>query len=154
MKDSQNLVMSDYYVESADRMMEYYGSAGDPAGRITIQMPKSHCSQNPVIQIQNYHGRVAIGPSMFYPGGINPARIMQEGKNRCDLILMACQAYEVTPKIELGDGARCTLLENTGKGMGINEIPDGALGGVAEAMDDLRELGALDLKLNYSGKQR
>jgi sialidase-1 len=50
-KDSQNLVMSDYYVESADRMMEFHGNAGDPPGRVTIQMPKSHCSQNPVISL-------------------------------------------------------------------------------------------------------
>jgi len=30
-KDSQNLMMSDYYVESADRMMEFHGNTGDPA---------------------------------------------------------------------------------------------------------------------------
>jgi hypothetical protein len=148
-KDSQNLVMSDYYVESADRMMEFSGKAGDAVGRVTIQMPKSHCSQNPVISLQNYHGHVAIGPSMFYPGGISPARITQQGTNPCDFILMACQAYEVTPKIEFAGSAQCTLLENTGQGMGKNKIPKDALIKVAEALDDLRRLGAMDLTLNF-----
>jgi hypothetical protein len=148
-KDSQSLVMSDYYVESADRMMEFCGTAGNPAGRITIQMPKSHCSQNPVVRIQNYHGRILLGPSMFYPGGVNPARITHEGTNSCDFILMACQAYEVHPKLELGGGSQGTLLENTGQGMGRNELPDGALGKVAEGLDDLRRLGKLDLSLNF-----
>ena len=113
-------------------------------------MPKSHCSQNPVISLQNYRGRVALGPTMFYPGGINPAIITQQGENLCEFILMACQAYEVTPKLEFSGSAKRTLLENTGTGMGKNEIPDGALNHVAAALDDLRKLGALDLELNYS----
>ncbi len=148
-RDSQSIVMSDFYMEQSDRLLDFQGNPGDLAGRVTIQMPKSHCSQNPVISIQNYNGRVALGPSMFYPGGVTPARIAQEGTNPCDFILMACQAYEVIPKLEFSSSAKGALLENTGKGMGKNEIPDGALSNVAEALDDLRALGALDLKLNY-----
>jgi len=41
------------------------------------------------------------------------------------------------------------LLENTGRGMDGNELPEGALGGVAEALDDLRRLGTADLTLNF-----
>jgi len=148
-RDSQNLVVSDYYVESADRMMEFSGHPGDPAGRVTLQMAKSHCAQNPVIRVQNFHGRIALGPSMFYPGGINPATITQQGTNPCDFILMACQAYDVTPRLELRGSAQGTLLENTGQGMDGNELPEGALGKVAEALDDLRRLGTADLTLNF-----
>jgi hypothetical protein len=151
LKDSQSIVMSDYYVESADRMMEFHGNADDPAGRVTIQMAKSHCSQNPVIQLDNYRGRVTLGPSMFYPGGIKPALITRHGPNRCDFTLMACQAYEVTPKFDFSGPGTITLLENTGAGMGENQLPEGALGQVASALDDLRKLGALDLTLNYVG---
>jgi hypothetical protein len=151
-KDSQNVVMSDYYVESADRMMEFYGNAGDPMGRVTIQMPKSHCSQNPVIQVRNYRGCVALGPTMFYPGGVKPALITQQGGNPCDVILMACQAYEVTPTFELGDKGALTLLGNTGTGMGSNRVSDGGLREVAASLDDLRRLGALDLELNYPSR--
>ena len=102
-----------------------------------------------MISLQNYRGRVALGPSMFYPGGVKPALITQQGENPCEFILMACQAYEVAPKFEFGDRGTLTLLENTGTGMGKNEIPDGALHQVAAALDDLRRLGALDLELNY-----
>ena len=148
-KDSQSLVMSDYYVESADRMMEFHGSADDPPGKITIQMAKSHCSQNPVIQLENYHGRIALGPSMFYPGEINPAQITQQGTNRCDFVLLGCQAYQVTPRFDSTNSGSITLLENTGSGMGRNQLPEGASEQVAAALDDLRKLDVLDLVLNY-----
>ncbi len=149
-RDSQNIVMSDYYVESADRLMELSGSAGDPKGRITIGMAKSHCLQNPAIRLENYDGRVALGPSMFYPGGINPAIIAQQGANPCDFILMACEAYEVTPKFEVGPSAKRILVENAGKGMTKNELPAGDLNEIAASLDDLRRLGELDLAANYS----
>ncbi|MGO9204273.1 MAG: glycosyl hydrolase family 28-related protein [Limisphaerales bacterium] len=148
-QDSQSLVMSDYYVESADRMMEFHGNAEDPVGRVTIQMAKSHCSQNPVIQLENYRGQVALGPSMFYPGGIKPALITRRGSNPCDFILMACQAYEVMPKLDFRGAGASILLENTGASMGDNELPEGALERVATALDDLRRVGALDLGLNH-----
>jgi type II secretory ATPase GspE/PulE/Tfp pilus assembly ATPase PilB-like protein len=60
-----SVVMSDYYVESADRLMRLEGSAGDPAGAVTVQMAKSHCSQNPVIEIDGYRGRIAIHELMM-----------------------------------------------------------------------------------------
>ena len=148
-KDSQNIVMSDYYVEQADRMMEFQGNAGDPAGRVTIQMPKSHCYKNPVIDIQNYHGLITLGPSMFYPGGIDPALITQQGSNPCDFILLASEDYNVAPTFEFGPGAQYSLLENRGKGMGENKLAAGALEQVASALDDLRRLGSLDLTENY-----
>jgi hypothetical protein len=148
-RDSQNLVMSDYYVESADRMMDFLGNPGDPEGRVTIQMAKNHCSQNPVIDVRNYCGQITLGPSMFYPGGIKPAIIRQEGNNPCRFLLMACQAYEVTPQFKFGDHGVLTILENVGTGMGSNQVPDGAWPGIATALDDLRRLGALDLHLNF-----
>jgi hypothetical protein len=148
-RDSQGLVMSDYYVEQADRLMEFGGNPGDLAGRITIGMPKTHCTENPVIDVQNYHGRIAIGPSMLYPGGITPARIVHQGASSLWLVWMACQGYEVEPAFQLGASAKCVLLGNVGKGAGPNVIPDGGMAEVADALDDLRRLGAMDLELNY-----
>jgi hypothetical protein len=148
-RDSQNITMSDYYVESADRLMEFDGSPGDPEGRVTLGMAKTHCSQNPVIDIRNYHGRIALGPSMFYPGGITPAEITHKGANPLTFVLMACEAYEVTPAFRLETGAKCVLVGNTGTGMGPNVLPPGGLAAVADALDDLRRLGALDLGVNY-----
>lgn len=153
-RDSQSITMSDYYVESADRLMEFEGSPDDPEGRVTIGMPKTHCSENPVIDVRDYHGRIAIGPSMFYPGGITPAEITHKGANPLTLVFMACQAYEVTPVFRLDTGAKCVLLGNTGKGMGGNVLPPGGLAAVADALDDLRRLGALDLAINYPASRK
>jgi len=85
---------------------------------------------------------------MFYPV-INPATITQQGKNRCDFMLTACQAYDVRPRLELRGNAQGTFLENTGQGMDVNELPERALGKAAEALDDLRRLGTADLTLNF-----
>ncbi len=148
-RDSQSIVMSDFYMEQSDRLLDFQGNAGDPAGRVTLQMPKSHCTQNPVIRIQDYRGGIALASAMFYPGGVTPAHITQQGTNLCDFLLLACQAYQVTPQLDLSGSAQGTLLGNTGQGMGKNELPGGALGKVAEALDDLRRLGVLDLILNY-----
>jgi hypothetical protein len=148
-RDSQSIVMSDFYMEQSDRLLDFQGNAGDPVGRVTMQMPKSHCTQNPVIRIQDYRGRIALASAMFYPGGVTPACITQQGTNLCDFLLLACQAYQVTPQLGLSGSAQGTLLGNTGLGMGKNELPGGALDKVAEALDDLRRLGALDLILNY-----
>ena len=147
-RDSRSIVMSDYYVEQADRLMEFGGNAGDPPGRITIGMPKTHFTENPGIDIQNYNGRIAIGPSMLYPGGITPARIVHTGANALRLVWMACQGYEVEPAFHLGASAKCALVGNAGKGAGPNAIPEGGMAEVADALDDLRRLGALDLELN------
>jgi len=131
-RNSQSIVMSDYYVESAERLMDFQAESGDPAGRITIQMAKSHCSKNPVIDIQNYCGRITLGHSMFYPGGVHPALVTQQGANPCQVQLMACQAYNVSPEFRLSGSAKLTLLENAGRGMGGNQTDADSLGQVRE----------------------
>ena len=148
-RDSQSIVMSDYYVEQADHLFDIRGNAGDPPGRITIQMPKDHMNINPVITLDNYHGQITLGPTMFYPGSIDPAQVVSSGSNPLTFIFMACQAYGDTPKFALEPTAKCVLLENTGKDMGPNVLPDGALLQVATALDDLRRLGKTELMLNY-----
>lgn len=150
-RDSQSLVMSDYYVEQADRFMQFTGQKGDPAGRATIQMPKTHCTKNPVIEVSNYHGRIVLSSCQFYPGGIHPAEILQQGENPLWLLLTTTQAYQVTPMFQLGESAQLVLAGNTGRGMGENRLPEGAMRQLADALDDLRRLGELDLSINHGG---
>jgi len=149
-RDSHNLVMSDYYVEQADGLFDLRGKPDDPPGRITIEMPKSHCTVNPVISVDDYHGCLTVGPSMLYPGGIDPARIVQQGGSPFSLVWMACMAYNVAPEFSLAPQARLTLIGNEGKGMGGDQIPAGGMADVTSALDDLRRLGDLDLTLNFS----
>ncbi len=129
--------------------MKLEGSAGNPPGHVTVEMAKNHCFQNPVIEVSNYHGRIALGPAMFYPGGINPAQIVHSGDQPFSFILMATMAYEVTPTFQMDKSAKLVLLGNAGKGMGENAAPAGTMQEAAEALDDLRRLGALDLAVNH-----
>lgn len=98
--------------------------------------------------LDNYHGPVALGPSMFYPGGISPARVTQQGANPCSLVLMACQAYDVVPRLEL-DTAKATLVGNRGKAILSHKPSEPNLQAIADALDDLRRLGALDFRFNH-----
>jgi hypothetical protein len=149
--DSQNLVMSDYYVEQSDEMLSFSGGPGDPAGSVTIQLVKCHTYKSPVVQSQDYHGRIAIGPSMPYPGGVEDALYSFQGANPLDLVFMACQAYGQKPRFECSPAVRRIFVQNTGEGMGPDEIPPGGLEAVSAALDDQRRLGMLDLALNYPG---
>lgn len=150
-KDSQNIVMSDYYVEQSDQMLSFAGNAGDAPGAVTIQMAKSHTYKGPVVVSTDYAGRISLGPLMPYPGGVEDALYSFQGTNALDLVIMACQAYGQKPRFEFSLAVRRVFLENTGEGMGPNEIPPGGLSAVAAGLDDLRRLGELDLRLNYPG---
>jgi hypothetical protein len=149
-RDSQSIVMSDYYVEQADRFMDFRGRPGDPPGRVTISMPKDHGTQNPVISIAGYHGRVAIGPSMPYPGSVSPMQVIQQGDNPFSLVWMASQAYNVPVEFHLASAARLALIGNSGAMDTPDRIPAGGLADAASALADLRRLGRLDLALNYT----
>ncbi len=151
LRDSQNIVISDYYVEQSDQMLSFAGNRGDAPGRATIQMAKSHTYKGPVVVSQDYAGRISLGPTMPYPGGVADALYSFQGSNPMDLVFMGCQAYGQKPRFEFSPAIQKVFLENSGEGMGPNEIPTGGLGAVAGALDDLRRLGELDLKLNYPG---
>ncbi len=149
-RNSQSIVMSDYYVESADHLLDLRGDPGDTPGRITICMAKTHCLKNPVIEIGDYQGQISLGPSMFYPGMINPAEIVHRVAGPLKFILMSTMAYDIQLHFDLGAGTERIFVGNDGKSP-PDEIPAGASDNVADAFDDLRKLGALDLKLNYPG---
>ncbi len=149
-RDSQSIVMSDYYVEQADRLLDLRGAPGDPPGHVTISMPKDHCTQNPAVSIDGYHGRVVIGPSMPYPGGVSPLQVVQQGTAPFSLVWLVSQAYNVPVEFRLTPAARLTLIGNSGAMSGPDRIPPGGMADAAAALEDLRRLGRLDLALNYA----
>ena len=153
-KDNQSIVISDFYCEQCDRHLLLEGNAGDPAGQVIIQGAKTTTTKNPAIDIRNYEGRVSYGPNQFYCFSGTPV-ISHKGDRPLTLIFMGNISYAgSTPIWELDKGAALSRIENddlsgTGEMWEENVIPPGALQEAAYALDCLRELGEVDLKLNH-----
>lgn len=142
LRDNHSVVMSDFYNEQSDQHLLLEGSPGQPEGAVTIQGPKMHTfTQEPIITLRNYAGRVYYGQSQFYVEPQEP-RFVASGSRPVRLILAGHFWYDTSPRFELGPTVKLILIGN-------REVPDEgvdreALEAMAEALDDLRRLGAAD----------
>jgi hypothetical protein len=145
-RDNHSLVMSDFYNEQSDEHLVFEGAAGQPEGAVTIQGPKMHMfSQQPVITINDFAGRIYYGQSQFYIDPKEP-RLVSSGSRPVRLILAGHFWYNTKPRIELGPEVTLTMLGN-------RDVPDSgvdneSLRAAASALDDLRRLGDLDRQLS------
>ncbi|MHB9023901.1 MAG: glycosyl hydrolase family 28-related protein [Armatimonadota bacterium] len=172
-KDNQNLVMSDYYVESAEQYAYLEGADGDPPGRVVIQGAKIHCAGHPLslvpIAINNYAGLIMLGHQQFN-NMPKPSLISWSGQRPCDLLLLGAEWYGTTPAIQRVSGADLTRTPLRAYALGCevkswNKETDkpvtqkfetifqpqqeDTLAKAAQGLDDLRRLGQLDLELNH-----
>jgi len=155
-KDNQSIVISDFYCEQCERHVLLEGETGEPAGRVTIQGAKTTTTKKPVISIRNYKGLLSYGPNQFYCfKDFGTPVISHEGDRPLSLIFMGNVSYVGQPPVfKLGKGATLALIENDdlsgpGKMWEENVIPPGSLQEAAYALDQLRELGQVDLELNH-----
>jgi hypothetical protein len=161
LRDSQSIVMSDYYVEQSDSGYWFEGNPGDPPGRATLQgakveftVPKGDPAHNVTIDIHDYRGQIFFGPYQFY---MEPKRqrIVQQGAGSVELFLVGCSWYDSSPDIDTGSSARTSVIGNDAFGMQTVQYSAGdeasaqALSELSLALDDLRRLGEVDLRLNY-----
>ena len=148
-RDNRSVVMSDFYNEQSDQHLVFEGVPGQPEGAVTIQGPKMHMfTQEPVIDIRDYAGRIYYGQSQFYTEPKEP-RFVSKGTQPVRLILAGHFWYGTKPRFELGPEVKLTLVAN-------REVPDRgvndeAMKAIAAALDDLRRLGELDQRLSRSG---
>jgi hypothetical protein len=167
LRDNQNIVMSDFYMESSDNGYLFEGAAGDPPGRATIQGAKIHFptspdpTKNTAFDILNYNGQIFFGPDQFY-GEPKQMRIRQKGDAASELFLLGCSWYGPQPDVQIGAAGRVSLIANESYGSAKDgePAPDPALFGeaatgsvlekVSAALDDLRRLGEADLLLNHA----
>ena len=171
-RDNHSLVMSDFYMEQSDSGYHLEGGEGMPSGRVTIQAPKLHLNEAiktppPVIEVRDYQGEILLGPIQF-PCWPQASGIQQEGTRPVAITLMAGKYYEAFPDWRLGPSARLALLGNVGPGPydrimkkasevrrvnPASSLKDTATEAdravMAHALQDLRSLGELDLRLNY-----
>ena len=182
-KNNQNLVMSDYYVESAEQYAYFSGDIDDPPGRVVIQGAKLHCEGYSLsmvpIAIDNYAGLIMIGHQQFN-NSPKPSLISLSGSRPCDLILIGSEWYGTSPALNKvlpygvkdSDVSACPIRvytigcevkswnKETDKPVNekFKDIFDtwqtGTLEKVAMGFDELRRLGHLDLELNHPGVWR
>jgi len=161
LRDSQSIVMSDFYLEQSDNGFLLSGAPDDPPGRATIQSPKVHYNpvkddptQNVFLDVRNYKGQVFMGPSGFYQEP-KQMRIRQQGENPFDLFLLGCSFYDTRPDLEAGPAAHLFTVGSHTVGMKtVQYDPSDVLGAdtlaqASLALDDLRRLGEADLRLNH-----
>ncbi|MBM3502024.1 MAG: hypothetical protein FJX74_25505, partial [Armatimonadetes bacterium] len=145
-RDNHSVVMSDFYNEQSDRHLVLEGKPGDPEGFVTIQGAKVHTfTQEPLLEVHGYAGRVLLGPNQLYIEPKEP-RFIGTGDRPLELILAGHFLYEVTPQFELPPNAHLTLLENQGLPNAGLERPQ-AMEAVSAALDDLRRLGEVDWRV-------
>jgi len=147
-KNNHSVVMSDFYNENSDRHIILQGGLSDPKGTVTIQGGKTHLrTQNPVVEIYNYSGRVLLGPNQYYLAPV-PAVMTQRGDRPVDLILMGSHFYKTKPEFRLTGNAQLALIGNQGCENSL-KISAPVFEKIAAGLDDLRHLGEIDHELNH-----
>lgn len=161
LRDNNNIVMSDFYIEQADNGYRFEGAADDPPGRATIQgakvdftPPKDNPTRNITFDIHNYKGQIFFGPDQFYTEP-KLKRIEQAGTGAVALFLLGCAWYDSKPEVQMSQAAKLFTIGNEAYGMqavqyGAEDVlPDQTLSSVSYALDDLRRLGAADMRFNH-----
>ncbi len=171
LRDNHSIVMSDFYVEQADNGYLFEGAADDPPGRATLTGAKFHSftssdpSKNTLLDIRNYQGQISVGPYQFYQEP-KRMRMRQQGAEPVEVFMWASSWYGAKPDPQLGSTARLWAVGNEFYGAGpegepatdrmfFQETPtDSSLAKLRRALDDLRRLGEIDLRLNHPNNSR
>jgi hypothetical protein len=159
LRDNQNIVMSDFYIEQANNGYDFEGSPDLPPGRATIQGAKIHFflseeDKGTAINIKNYGGQIFMGHLQYY---VDPkaTRMWQTGDDPVKLYILASTFYDTKPDIRKTDAAKFYFIGNMPFGMQTVQytaedvLPEADMSSLIPMLDDLRRLGETDLKLNH-----
>jgi hypothetical protein len=143
--DNRSVVLSDFYDEQSDSHLLLEGEPRLAAGRVTVQGPKTHLNtQQPVIDLRGYRGDLFYGQNEFYLEPKEP-RVVGAGASEARILIAGCFFYNSRLVSELSPAVRLSLIGN----IGMDDTPEDpkALRLYADALDDLRRLGAADLSI-------
>lgn len=164
-KNNQSVVFSDYFVEQAPNLFKFGGTPDDPAGRISMQCPKIDATgkQEQMANAQAYHiegftGDIYLGPSPYYVAP-REMRFTLRGDAKADMYFLGNLFYlskpvflETTPSIKIHWlGTIIGGYENVEErkeATKTNVNPED-YGKFMPLLDDLRTLGAHDIKINF-----
>jgi hypothetical protein len=147
-KDNQNLVATSFYSEQAERYVSVEGNGVNTNGHVTIAGVKIQTTLQPQITIDNYKGRVAFLSLQHYQPP-DPRIISQTGSQPVTLLWMGNNGYNPTITFNTNAAAKLVFIENSWKGPADNINADG-INVATNVLDNFRELGYNDLKLNYN----
>jgi hypothetical protein len=182
-EDNQSVVASDTYIEqlgmhdwSQGPFIVLRGSSSLPAGRVTIGSPKlsgrNRRTPGPgtdpyedYFMVDDYRGRLSNmvsdygNSSKTYDPLKEAFRVICRGTAPLDVLLMGNHYGKggsgARPVIEGGGNITRSLIANwNGKDPVPNVIDSRSLRLASLALDDFRELGAMDLELNHSMSRR
>jgi hypothetical protein len=158
-RDNNNFVSSDFYIEQATAGLTLQGAPGDPPGRVTFQGPKLHIeppkgtTQSVAFTIDNYSGQVFYGPDQFYPGPVTYA-LQHQGDRPLDFYMLSPSFYNASLDVQQGTGLHLYMIGGQLVGSGATGWKPQDPANVADllpkltpALDDLRRLGETDLRL-------
>jgi hypothetical protein len=163
--DDQNLLVGPYYSEQGYNGLNLQGGAGATPGHVAIQgLVESPSPASVSINANNYTGRLFYSQQAFFggyedpSGSVSPVQITQTGSNPINIVL-AENFFDcaVPPAITLGAGANLIETLNwydydnpTLQPDNPNPLTGAALATIAQGLDDFRQLGALNLALEYA----
>ncbi len=149
-KDSQNLVIGDFYTEQTKRYLNMSGNKGDTPGAVVIQGAKTGTENYDSFLIDNYRGLLFYGSAQFcYKSPI----VTQKGQNPVDLMFVGNMFWDKDPVYKITGNGKLILIENVVVGKQkhslANKYTPDDLKKAAAGLDYLRKLGRRDLKMNY-----
>ncbi len=159
-RDNHSFVASDFYVEQSDHGFHLSGGPDDPPGRVTLQGPKMDLTPFPdgtpniAITIDNYSGEFFLGPQQFYVSK-QPMRLLHAGDRPLDMFLVGASFYSSDLEVQQEPGLRLWTVASqrvpaeAGHYDAADHLAEDTLSRLTKALDDLRRLGELDLKLNH-----
>jgi hypothetical protein len=159
-RDDQNFVASDFYIEQTPNGFSLQGAPDDPPGRVTFQGATLTMTTfsikggaYDVANIDNYSGQVFFGPEQFY---VQPPwyNLEHQGDRPLDFYLLAPDFYSQHLTVKQGAGLHLYIIG----GELVGTDPTGwmpsdpanvtdLLPNLTPALDDLRRLGEVDLRL-------
>jgi hypothetical protein len=164
-KNNLSFVASDLYTEAQKNYITASGADGEKAGRITCVAPRFNTAKGQTdIQLNNYQGRVSILSSHAdpYGGDVPVYKVMQTGSRKASVVyagidFLTTPGQPGLPTFELSNGTATVvgnIMDSWSDSNSANtsvpdQIPATGLQEVAAALDHLRELGDLDLRLNF-----
>ena len=155
-RENQSIVMTDWYNEQSSHLAKISGAGHAPLGRVTLDLKKAESEDPVVLEMHGYRGRVALSGGFF--GKINdraPRRFNFADSRESKLTIFGSMFRYAVPQFVGNPAGQHNLYGNIVES-NIDPtaiVPDRQSNNnhleINQALDDFRELGQLDLSMNY-----